>query len=156
MRVALLVCMLAATGALAQQQNSCPLENAGSGTVRAVLDDRTFVLTDGREVRLAAIEVTDGHAALEQMLRNREVTLKRLGDKAATAACWRTPSSLATRSPHSISCWRPDTPGWRRGSATFIAPDNFSAPSMPHEPPSSVCGRKLVSRRAQPTTSPRS
>ena len=80
MRVALLVCMLAATGALAQQQNSCPLENAGSGTVRAVLDDRTFVLTDGREVRLAAIEVTDGHAALEQMLRNREVTLKRLGD----------------------------------------------------------------------------
>lgn len=57
MRIALLVCMLAATGALAQQQNSCPLEDAGSGTVRAVLEDRTFMLTDGREIRLAGIEV---------------------------------------------------------------------------------------------------
>jgi endonuclease YncB( thermonuclease family) len=80
MRVALLVCMLTATGALAQQQNSCPLEDAGSGTVRAVLDGRTFVLTDGREIRLAGIEVPEaGNAALEKLLGSRNVTLKRLG-----------------------------------------------------------------------------
>ena len=58
---ALLVCMLAAVaqGAAAQQDSSssCTFEDAGSGTVRAVLDGRTFVLTDGREVRLDGIEV---------------------------------------------------------------------------------------------------
>src|SRR5262249_52820663 len=36
---------------------SCGAEEIARGTVRTVLDGRTFVLDDGREVRLAAIEV---------------------------------------------------------------------------------------------------
>ena len=56
-------------------------QNAGIGTVRAVLDGRTFVLTDGREVRLAGIETPEaGKAALEKILGNRHVTLKKLGE----------------------------------------------------------------------------
>jgi len=49
--------------------------------VRAVLDGRSFVLTDGREVRLAGIETPEASkAALEKILGNRDVTLKKLGD----------------------------------------------------------------------------
>jgi len=36
---------------------TCALEIVASGTVRSVTDARTFVLADGREVRLAGIEV---------------------------------------------------------------------------------------------------
>ena len=93
---ALLVCMLAAVaqGAAAQQDSSssCTFEDAGSSTVRAVLDGRTFALTDGREVRLDGIEVpqTDhrnaaqaSKVALEAMVGGgREVTLKRLDAQA--------------------------------------------------------------------------
>ena len=62
-------------------RNSCTFEDAGTGTVRAVLDGRTFVLTDGREVRLAGIETPEASkAALEKILGNRDVTLKKLGD----------------------------------------------------------------------------
>ena len=87
--VALLACVLAASGAAAQeqQQPACAWQDAGTGTVRAVLDGRTVALTDGREVRLAGIETPDVAAlaaastiALEAMLGNREVALKRLGE----------------------------------------------------------------------------
>jgi endonuclease YncB( thermonuclease family) len=36
---------------------ACQRETVATGTVRAVVDGRTFMLTDGREVRLAGIEV---------------------------------------------------------------------------------------------------
>lgn len=36
---------------------TCRLETVATGTVKTVLDGRTFVLADGREVRLAGIEV---------------------------------------------------------------------------------------------------
>ena len=39
------------------QAPACRLDPLGSGTVRAVTDGRTFLLDDGREVRLAGIEV---------------------------------------------------------------------------------------------------
>ena len=71
----------------APQSASCALEAAGSGTVHSVLDGRTLVLTDGRAVRLAAIEIPSSEqgagaskAALQAMLGGREVALKRLGD----------------------------------------------------------------------------
>ena len=83
-----------AGGVMAQQRAEartpeCKLEAAGAGTVRAVLDGRTLVLGDGREVRLAGIELPGadqrnaaalaGKTALAAMLAGREVALKRLG-----------------------------------------------------------------------------
>jgi endonuclease YncB( thermonuclease family) len=78
--------------------NACELEPLGAGTVRAVLDGRTLLLEDGREVRLAGIEVPpmprpgaagdaaasdsaalSARAALEALARGKPVTLKRLG-----------------------------------------------------------------------------
>lgn len=89
--VSLLICAFAvAASDLAAQQrqaSDCTFGDAGSGTVRTVLDGRTFLLTDGREVRLDAIEVPhpESHdaaqaskAALEALVGGREVTLKRL------------------------------------------------------------------------------
>jgi endonuclease YncB( thermonuclease family) len=38
-------------------QSNCRLEVAGTGRVRSVTDGRSFVLDDGREIRLAGIEV---------------------------------------------------------------------------------------------------
>lgn len=84
MRCVLPLALLLASGAASAQENkSCPLLDAGSGTVRTVLDGRTFTLTDGREIRLAGIEApaTAGGAALERLLGGREVTLKRIGEE---------------------------------------------------------------------------
>lgn len=65
---------------VAQRATSCTFENGGPGTVRAVLDGRTLALSDGREARLAGIEVPpSSKAALAAMLGNREIVLKRLG-----------------------------------------------------------------------------
>lgn len=77
MRCLVALALLLAGGDAAQ---SCPWEDAGSGTVRAVLDGRTFALTDGREVRLAGIEVAaaTGGGSLKQLIGGRDVTLKRL------------------------------------------------------------------------------
>lgn len=83
--------LAAAGGALAQGRQAaveaCNFERADAGTVRAVLDARTLVLTDGREVRLASIEIPHAeHAAnaaktlLEATLGDRTVTLKRNDD----------------------------------------------------------------------------
>jgi endonuclease YncB( thermonuclease family) len=86
MRRFALACLFAAalTGGASAQEIRCTFEDAGMGTVRAVLDGQTLALTDGREVRLAAIKVPDaepaGRLALEKMLGSRAVTLKRLGD----------------------------------------------------------------------------
>jgi endonuclease YncB( thermonuclease family) len=44
-------------GALARQGQGCGGDEIARGTVSKILDGRTFVLEDGREVRLAAIEV---------------------------------------------------------------------------------------------------
>jgi endonuclease YncB( thermonuclease family) len=74
---------------------ACHLATFAAGTVGSVVDGRTFLLDDGREVRLAAIEVPqlpradDGKsqtaageaakAALDKLLAGNKVTLKRLG-----------------------------------------------------------------------------
>jgi endonuclease YncB( thermonuclease family) len=83
--------------ALAQPATAaCRLDDAGGGTVRHVTDSRTFTLDDGREIRLAGIEVPappsaapDGSpqassparakAGLESLILGKTVTLKRLG-----------------------------------------------------------------------------
>ncbi len=57
----------------------CNFETQGEGRVAAVVDARSFRLDDGREVRLAGIEVADvakARAALSGILAGREVTLR--------------------------------------------------------------------------------
>ncbi len=81
---------LAATHDTYAQDDRCVLEPAGSGVVAHVIDGRSFRLTDGREIRLAGIEVplmarageTPLRAALaakeslESIVGGQEVTLK--------------------------------------------------------------------------------
>ena len=58
----------------------CSFESQGEGRVRAVIDARSFLLEDGREVRLAGIEPAamdkaKGAAALSAIITGRDVTL---------------------------------------------------------------------------------
>jgi endonuclease YncB( thermonuclease family) len=73
-----LVCAFAGSRAIAA---GCAFESQGEGRVSAVLDARTFRLTDGREVRLAGIEPASldkakATAALSAILADREVILR--------------------------------------------------------------------------------
>jgi endonuclease YncB( thermonuclease family) len=72
--------------------SACRFEVAGTGKVRAITDGRSFILDDGREVRLAAIEVPlapaagqsgpraeaglAARAALESMVASQSVELR--------------------------------------------------------------------------------
>ena len=70
---ALFVCNAAA-------QEPCKLTTIGTANVAAVRDGRTLLLSDGRELRLAGIEVTDdSHAALQTLVAGRPLRLERLG-----------------------------------------------------------------------------
>jgi endonuclease YncB( thermonuclease family) len=74
---------VAAISTAAAQETDCKLQNVDAGTVRAVLDGRTFVLIEGREIRLAGIETphtSASKAALGKILGSRDVTLKKLGE----------------------------------------------------------------------------
>ncbi|HEU5019486.1 MAG TPA: thermonuclease family protein [Pseudolabrys sp.] len=72
--LALLVVMTVATRA------ACTLSPIGSATVAAVHDGRTLQLTDGRELRLAAVEADpSGRAMLERLAGGQAVRLMRLG-----------------------------------------------------------------------------
>ena len=62
----------------------CDFAVLGQGRVTATIDARTFKLEGGREVRLAGVEVPaaaetaarEDRAALDQLLLNRDVTLR--------------------------------------------------------------------------------
>src|SRR5664279_539165 len=70
---ALLVCNAAA-------QEPCKLTTIGSANVAAVRDGRTLLLADGRELRLAGIEVADtSQAALQALVVGHPLRLERLG-----------------------------------------------------------------------------
>ena len=59
-RIAVAIAACAAFGlgdAQAQINTACKLAAQGTGTVRSVVDGRTLMLEDGREVRLAALEI---------------------------------------------------------------------------------------------------
>ena len=65
-----------------QDKPACKPDLIGTATVRAVLDARTVLLADGREVRLAGIEVpasAGAKAALEAAVSGRDIALARLG-----------------------------------------------------------------------------
>src|SRR3954447_3463141 len=54
----------------------CDFEPQGEGRVVSVIDARSFRMDDGREVRLAGIEVmTDGSAVLAPLIMGQAVTL---------------------------------------------------------------------------------
>jgi endonuclease YncB( thermonuclease family) len=64
----------------AAAQESCKLTEMGTGTVAGIRDGRTLLLTDGRELRLAAIEAGDEtRSALQSLVGGRDVRLKQLG-----------------------------------------------------------------------------
>jgi len=68
-----LVLLLA--GAL-HAQAQCGLKDLGPAEIAAVRDDAALVLTDGREVRLAAIEAgPDAHTALRELVPGRGLRL---------------------------------------------------------------------------------
>jgi endonuclease YncB( thermonuclease family) len=77
-RAAISLCsiLLATTAANPAAAAPCSPTPQGEGRVSAIIDARTFRMDDGREVRLAGIEmVTDGSAALGALVAGRSVTL---------------------------------------------------------------------------------
>jgi endonuclease YncB( thermonuclease family) len=67
-----------ATGVSAQE--SCKLTDLGTVTVARVRDGRTLLLTDGRELRLAAIEADDAsRATLNALAAGKTLRLEALG-----------------------------------------------------------------------------
>ena len=78
--LALGLAIMLAGSARADDKSPCALANLGGGTVRAALDGRTLALADGREVRLAGIEVPgEARSVLQALADGREITLGRLG-----------------------------------------------------------------------------
>ncbi|MGX1103375.1 MULTISPECIES: thermonuclease family protein [Bradyrhizobium] len=73
-------CVLAIGACIGRAEaTGCNFEIQGEGRVAAVVDARSLRLDDGREVRLAGIEVADkakAKAALTALLVGREVTLR--------------------------------------------------------------------------------
>ncbi len=66
------------SGAMAQ--DACKLPDLGTATVASVRDGRTLLLTDGRELRLAAIEADDAsRAALNALAAGKMLRLEKLG-----------------------------------------------------------------------------
>ena len=64
----------------AAAQGPCKLVDIGTATVAGVRDGRTLLLADGRELRLAAIEVADsGRDVLQQLVGGHGVRLEQLG-----------------------------------------------------------------------------
>lgn len=84
--LAALACALASIAGNPAGAAPCSFEAQGDGRVGAVIDARSFRLTDGREVRLAGIEPVSADAArrtaaLSAIVAGRDVTL-RAGDDA--------------------------------------------------------------------------
>jgi endonuclease YncB( thermonuclease family) len=99
LRSAFCLFLLAAAGAARGEETACPRDIVGSGTVKAVIDGRSLALEDGREVRLAGIEVPlppqgadpptaaavaavalASRRALGELVANAEIVLRRLGE----------------------------------------------------------------------------
>src|SRR3954464_1009612 len=82
-RAAAVAILLASTSLTQAQERGCAPQDATAATVKSVRDGRNFLLGDGREVRLAAIEIpltTAGAAtaALSARINDRSVLLRPL------------------------------------------------------------------------------
>jgi endonuclease YncB( thermonuclease family) len=74
---AIALCTIACAGTAARAAG-CHFESQGEGRVALVIDSRTVRLDDGREIRLAGIEIADrakATAALSALLVGRDVSL---------------------------------------------------------------------------------
>jgi endonuclease YncB( thermonuclease family) len=68
--------LIAAAATCSAVAAGCRFEPQGEGRVASIIDNRTFRLEDGREVRLVGIQtVTAGSAALAALIAGRNVTL---------------------------------------------------------------------------------
>lgn len=90
MRVACVIVAFASYGAIAHAQGTCAPETIAEGRVASVIDGHSFRLADGREIKLAGIEVPlfarageepsepakTAKAALVAAIEGRDVTLK--------------------------------------------------------------------------------
>jgi endonuclease YncB( thermonuclease family) len=73
-------CAVIVCSARAQDATACKLTALGTATVAAVLDGGTLMLDDGRELRLAGIEIAAGsRGALQALAGGRPLRLERLG-----------------------------------------------------------------------------
>ena len=80
---ALLVSAIGVLTARRADAAGCNFDDQGTGRVAAIVDARSFRLDDGREVKLAGIEVADraqATAALSALLVGRDVTLRGTDD----------------------------------------------------------------------------
>jgi len=74
------VALLPALVCGAAAREPCKFTETGTGTVASIRDGRTLLLADGRELRLAAIEVTDNsRSTLQTLVAGRDLRLLRLG-----------------------------------------------------------------------------
>jgi endonuclease YncB( thermonuclease family) len=72
--------LLPIVAARAADDAVCTGEPFDNGQVKSVIDGRTLLLTDGRAVRLAGIEVpAQGKAALDALVTGRDIALLKLG-----------------------------------------------------------------------------
>src|SRR5262245_2585718 len=77
--VAVAIAALAFASSAAAQE-PCKLSSLGTVTVAGVRDGRTLALADGRDLRLAAIEVDDAsRSALEALAAGQTLRLEKLG-----------------------------------------------------------------------------
>ena len=79
--LASLACALTAPAANTASAAPCAFEAQGDGRVAAIIDARSFRLTDGREIKLAGIEPVSAEAAkrtaaLSSVIAGRDVTLR--------------------------------------------------------------------------------
>ena len=79
----LLFCLSLAAVTDSAQASGCAFEAQGEGRVASITDARSFRLEDGREIRLAGIEVADrqkGAAALSALIMGRDISLQGADD----------------------------------------------------------------------------
>lgn len=75
----LLFCVMAAAVTDSAQASGCAFEAQGEGRAASVTDARSFRLEDGREIRLAGIEIADRQkatAALSALVIGRDISLQ--------------------------------------------------------------------------------
>ena len=116
----LLIASATAVGALlvcnAAAQDGCKLTAIDTANVAAVRDGRTLLLSDGRELRLTGIEVTDdSRAALQALVDGHPLRSNGSAPSATVMAAWSRSHSLATPSGQcSRPCSSKATRGCRR------------------------------------------
>jgi endonuclease YncB( thermonuclease family) len=72
--------VLHAAAARAADDSRCKPAPTGGGQVKSIIDGRTILLEDGREVRLGGIEASgQSQAALVALVTGREVSLSKMG-----------------------------------------------------------------------------